>query len=335
MQTFTDRISSAYAYNARTAAAVHDAASSLNCIEDVHECKALAHRLMQCVDPGNWWHETEAVDTRTGEELDSVYGQYWRCGSRLCSSCTSYYSRRNRRKLRDSLRVQKLARGERYYFLTFTIQNPSLTIMQTRKLVNIAWQLMTKRSVWRDLIRGGCKSEEFTVTPNGYHYHVHSLVRSKWILFQELRRLWTDCVEEAFRREGVPFEVATKDGFLWLKAKMLVDPDHAVQEVAKYITKSDSWSKVPPHVMAEIALTPRWNRMFELFGSFRNITATPILDTGNIFHGEDVPRAQPWREMVRRIGFERYSHILSVQIADARSYRMAELGRRYAKAPPD
>lgn len=328
MRDIEQRITNAQAFNAQTAAAIYDAAVTCTDERDVDELKALAHRLTRCVARDNWWTETDAIDQRTGELVDA-FGQFWRCGSRLCSSCTSYYSRRNRKRTREAIANQRLAKGERYYFVTFTITNPKLTIRETRELVNRAWTLLRKRQTWRDLIRGGVKSEEFTVTPNGFHYHLHMLLRSKWMLFQELRRQWTDCVAQAFEEQGLTLDVHTKDGFLIVKVKTVGNTEGAVKEVAKYITKSDSWAKLDKRVMAEIGLTPRWNRMFELFGTFREANASPIVHTGNLSDGEAVAIRSPWREQARRIGFERYSHILAEQIANARDYRERQIRLRY------
>ena len=45
---------------------------------------------------------------------------------------------------------------------------------------------------------------------------------------------------------------------------------NAVLEVCKYITKNDSWEKIPPTDLIEIASIKRFPRMFELFGCFRD-----------------------------------------------------------------
>jgi hypothetical protein len=58
----------------------------------------------------------------------------------------------------------------------------------------------------------------------------------------------------------------------------------AVQEVCKYITKSDSWEKISEKDLLGIARIERFPRMFELFRFFRTQrNANAVLEHPNVF----------------------------------------------------
>ena len=101
--------------------------------------------------------------------------------------------------------------------------------------------------------------------------------------FEQFRKEWTDCVRIAFEEFNIPFEVKNKDGLLSVKIERVTASPNglkgAVQEVCKYITKSDSWEKLPEKDLMEIASIERFPRMFELFGYFRfQRTANEVLN---------------------------------------------------------
>jgi hypothetical protein len=85
--------------------------------------------------------------------------------------------------------------------------------------------------------------------------------------------VWTECIKTAFREFNLPCEFKTDDGLAMVKIKRLSSSVNglkgAIQEVCKYITKSDSWEKLPQKDLIEIASIKRFWRMFEIFGSFK------------------------------------------------------------------
>lgn len=296
---------------------------------DREELQALTERLTICSSPENHFIATDALNETTGE-LYEANGTLWNCGSKLCPSCLSKQAARNRRKLRNALDRQTLDRGERYYFVTFTIPNPRLPILRTRDLVNRAWTLFRKRKLCVSLVKGGCKSEEFTLTANGYHYHLHGIFLSKFLLYNEVRRTWTECVETAFAEANQPFTVNTKDGLLLVKLQPVKDRERAIQEVCKYITKSDSWQKMRVGDLVDLALIRRWARMFELFGSFANRgTREAILDTTDLSDGEASPENVYWRDFVQDFGLPAYKERLSEEVAKVWANRRRQIVRRW------
>ncbi len=156
--------------------------------------------------------------------------------------------------------------------------------------------------------RGGFKNCEFTFTDNDlYHYHLHALMIGKSKIqrdkFYEIRREWTKSLKFAFAKHGIAWECNTGNknfipalySFLWSKPLMslflnakdetkffglavvnVVKVDYTnrektILELCKYVTKNDSWVKVPDHQLLEIASMARFWRMFEKFGVCREI----------------------------------------------------------------
>jgi hypothetical protein len=247
----------------------------------------LCYRIWTCSDRENHWVGDDLHNTETGE-LFAGNGNLWSCGSKLCPSCVAKASNRSRNELKLSLKNQKLMTGEMYQFITLTIPNPNLSLVQTRTVLDRVWTLFRKRDYFKQKIRGGSKSEEFTLTGNGYHYHYHLLCITRFLNFTEFRREWTSCIEIVFREFNLPCEFKTDDGLAMVKIKRLSSSVNglkgAIQEVCKYVTKSDGWEKLPPKDLIEIASIKRFWRMFEIFGSFRaQRNANVVLDSPNVF----------------------------------------------------
>jgi hypothetical protein len=272
-------------FGASSALALFDALKQHK-IKD-EEVWALGNRIRVCSERENHWIGDELHNTETGE-LYAGNGNLWSCGSKLCPSCVAKASNRSRNELKLSLKNQKLLTGEMYQFITLTIPNPNLSLIQTRTLIDRIWTLFRKRDYFKQKIRGGSKSEEFTLTENGYHYHYHLLCVTRFLNFTEFRREWSECIEIAFREFNLPCEFKTDDGLAMVKIKRLSSSVNglkgAIQEVCKYVTKSDSWEKLPQKDLIEIASIKRFWRMFEIFGSFRaQRNANVVLESPNVF----------------------------------------------------
>ena len=274
----------------------------------------LYQRVSACALRSNHWVGEDLHNEETGELYDGN-GIFWGCGSRLCPSCVAKLSRRSRRQLRLALDEQKLYVGENYQFITLTMPNPGLSLLRTRAIMDRAWSLFRKRDFFKEKIRGGSKNEEFTFTENGYNYHFHLLCITRFLSFARVRQEWTDCLQKSFEENNVPFVVNTEDGLVVVNVKRVSGKqkiEKTILEVCKYITKNDSWEKIPPNDLVEVASIKRFPRMFELFGCFResrkesenhsekyasdndlptknneNLNESTILDTKEISDAED------------------------------------------------
>jgi hypothetical protein len=247
----------------------------------------LCNRVWTCSEPENHFVGDDLHNRQTGE-LYAGNGNLWGCGSKLCPSCVAKSSNRSRKELNLALKNQKLFTGEMYQFITLTMPNPNLPLLQTRSIMDRAWSLFRKRDYFIEKIRGGSKSEEFTITENGYHYHFHLLCVTRFLSFEKFRREWTECLTIAFRELNLPCEFKTADGLAMVKIKRLNSSANAlkgaVQEVCKYVTKSDSWEKISEKDLLDIAQIGRFPRMFELFRFFRTQrNVNSVLEFPNVF----------------------------------------------------
>jgi hypothetical protein len=257
-----------------------------NKIKD-EEPYGLCHRIWNCSEPENQFLGDDLHNRETGE-LYAGNGNLWGCGSKLCPNCVAKSSSRSRKELTLALKNQKLFTGEKYQFITLTMPNPGLPLLQTRSIINRAWSLLRKRDYFVEKIRGGSKGEEFTITENGYHYHFHFLCVTRFLSFNRFRREWTECLKIALSEHNLPCEFKTDDGLAIAVIKPLNSSVNGlkatVQEVCKYVTKSDSWEKISEKDLLDIAKIERFPRMFELFGFFRvQRNANAVLEHPDVF----------------------------------------------------
>lgn len=245
--------------------------------------QGLADRIFACSRRENAFVAKDLHAADTGELYDGK-GALWSCNSRICPSCVAKLARRNRRITRHVLDSEKLFLGEHWFFLTFTMPDLLLKefpLLFCRAVINDAWRKFS-RSVWfAKVIRGGMKSEEFTVGKQSqYHYHIHSLAVCKNRItsdnFIEIRREWTNALAFSFKKHGVEFRCNTGDGYANVNVKKVYNKRAAVLELSKYLTKSESWSNIPPEQLADIATVERFPRMFEVFGACKT-TAKALL----------------------------------------------------------
>lgn len=307
-----------------------------------------AHRIQTCNAEGNIWTAKDMHNSE-GECFDGT-GRFWNCGSKLCPSCVARQSKRNRNNLRNAIEQQKLRLGESLGMITLTFPTTDLPLLKARRIMLIAWQLLRKRKWFKDTIIGAARSEEFTLTRKGFHYHQHLLTRSKYVSYHMLRSEWTHCIKTAFDREDIPISIATADGLAVAHYRRVTSVNSAINEVAKYVTKNDSWSKLRPEDLLDVASIVRFPRMFELLGSFANRSLVApaeegdcgedgdYLDTTSLTDGEQVTG---WRQRLRSVGVAEYLQEFGDEVRDKSLFRVEQLKFRYPaasfarlKAPP-
>jgi hypothetical protein len=272
------------------------------------------------------------IPSRRDDKPYTIHSRFFRCNSKLCPDCLARQSAKTRRRLRDAVARQTLRRGERYYFVTFTIVNPSRDLLFTRSIVARAWTLFRKRQLCVSLFRGGSKSEEFTVTKNGFHYHLHCLFLSKFMLYNELRRTWTDCVAQAFADHELELVINRRDNMLSVDIQLVIPNSGLYFELCKYLTKSHSWLKMPLTDLRDIALVRRWHRMFELFGSFADRCKDkepprrkPNVHTRFLTDGTSSAVATYWRDKVNTTGNYNYYLQIIREFESTRRMRIEQL----------
>lgn len=281
----------------------------------------IAWRIARCADDHNVWLICDA-------ERGWLHGRFWKCNSKLCSFCISAESRRRRRSLLDA--IDGLPdRKRKWHFVTFTLENPSASIITTRHIVNESWSRLRKRRVFA-AVRAVAKSEEFTITRSGYHYHIHTLIDTDYIDYQLWRREWTECVEASDGASRNLFGFQTIDGMLIVNVRRVRNPKDIVNELGKYITKSTSFRDLSRETLNELAAVRRWNRMFELLGELRNqhrekptkSAARSIVHTKSLSDGEHSDRwfFEQKREATRNFMYDVLEHKFQAKL-----YTIAEI----------
>jgi hypothetical protein len=339
-----------------------------------------AARMKECADRQNFYLGEDFLDVSTGEVWDG-FGNLFGCGLKLCQSCMSRAASRNRTIARAAVQNTKLLkrehfcydRGEwikeqeRLRFVTLTMPEIFVTMLDTMEIQKRAWDLFRKLKFTKDYFGGFIKSGEFTVRENDtYHAHIHLLAISFFVPEHLIKRYWTDCVEKAFNEFGIEFTARQAN----VNIKLVDNPDNAIKEVCKYITKTKTWEEIPTHHLLEITRIRRWDRLFEVTGRFREtvrilnaekerlssdprtegalIEATDdrsdyYLDTDVIIDGEaseadsysvssEKPKRENWRQVIEREGLEKYLEILSRQVDYAQKIRKLRLVLKFPDA---
>jgi hypothetical protein len=258
-----------------------------------------------------------------------------------------------------------------------------------------------KRKTWfQKTIRGGFKNCEFTYTENSvYHYHTHGLFVAKSSIqrdkFYEIRLHWTKALQFAFKKFNVEWECRTGNknfipalySFLLSKPKMSLflnarettkffgladvqvvkvdwkNREKTISELCKYVTKNESWSKIPIDQLEAVVAVPRLWRMFESFGVCRQTarqldkisveipenyehdhqsesTNQGVNSNGDTymyqnklndrrFPSSNLKPRVPWRVRVSEIPFQQYKMELDEEIRYAQRFRRYQLHRRF------
>ncbi len=242
----------------------------------------LAARIAECSSKYNHFLADD-LNTSDGECFNG-FGNLYGCGSKLCHSCIDKAAKLNRKKAREAIEQTRLLRREylpdgakdyvveqeRLRFVTLTMPKVSLSCTQSIALLAHAWDLFRKLDFTKNYFGGYVKSIEFTVrSDNSYHAHIHLLAISFFLPEKTLKRLWRRCLQSAFAASGLDWRCETKDNSPVVNIKLVDSIENALSEVCKYVTKSESWEKIPSAHLLEVASVKRWGRMFELAGRLK------------------------------------------------------------------
>jgi hypothetical protein len=242
-----------------------------------------AERLQACSDRYNFYMCDDFVDFQTGETFFG-FGNLLGCGLKLCPNCTARAAARNRKislRVLDNTDLQNrehfcfitggyIVEQEQHRFVTLTMPKIFKSLKVTSKIKKRAWDLFRKLKFTKTYFPAIIKTAEFTVRADRtYHYHLHLLAISYFVPEALIKEAWTSCVRTAFDEFGIEFEATQAN----VNLKLIYDLHGAVKEVCKYITKSDSWEKIPAEHLLEITEIRRWDRMFEISGRFRQTLA--------------------------------------------------------------
>jgi hypothetical protein len=323
---------------------------------------ACAERLERCASPSNVF-VADDFHTKDGEAY-SANGNLWSCSSLLCQNCTGKLARNNRKTIRHVVKNEKLFIGENWYFITLTM--PDLLLKgYSLEFITVVFQKAfeafthrnndaRKRTQYQKLIRGLFKNAEFTYTENQtFHFHAHLLAIAKSKIqrdnFSLIRTLWTNALERAFEFYSIPFELTTSDNLAVVNVQKVnfANREKTIQELCKYVTKSDSWQNIPLAEIEKIIERPRRVRMFEALGVCResakkmrddltkaraNITDETYLDTKQVTPRKVKQRRASWRVRIKEMSLDEYRKELDTEVLQVQSYRRRQLSRSYPAA---
>jgi Replication protein len=358
---------------------------------DEAEALGAAGLMRQCGHIENVWHG-EQLSNEAGEQYEG-FGVLYGCNVRLCPYCMSARRRVSRARARSGMARVGLSHGEKWFLVTLTM--PTLpaqqaSLFETMRVVYEAWASFTKHGAWQSLARASIKGVEFTLgqrhkeegrewTPerDGYHVHIHLLAVARWIDVATLRREWSRRILQAWEARGIRRGINTKDGLAVCHARIVtnrkvkktgsvISYEGALSEVSKYITKAESFLKIPEAQLMDVASVRRWPRMFELLGACRSPRNKKGQDTGqgtsdegradyldtkslssenlsSALSGRNEqlkealraarPRSVPLRDrglMLLMSGeWEKWDEELAEHVSDVRSYRRLMLSRRF------
>ncbi len=329
---------------------------------------ALAERMRQCSLKSNHYLAEDLTDAN-GECFDG-FGNLWGCGSKLCHSCVTRAASRNRKLAREVLENTKLIRRkyfcyvkkksvteqEKYRFVTLTMPKVNLSCIETLNLLRRAWELFRKLDFTKNYFSGFVKSTEFTVrNDKTYHAHLHLLAVSVFIPEKLIKKYWLNCVRTAFNESGVKF----KANAVVVNLKKVDSIDAALNEICKYLTKSESWSAVPKAHLLEVANVARFPRMFEMTGRLKKTaqrikaqklfekqlraetknaenTGADYLDKNDVTDGNtskvSAKRREHWRDLVKKNGLAWYVKELEAQVTETMRVRQEILTKKYPLA---
>lgn len=333
--------------------------------------KAVAFRMEQCALRENIWTATD-LHTKDGEAFDGT-GNLYSCGSKLCAACSANQSREMRKRARKA--VESLGSGNydvrwRSVVLTMPLQRGASVISSIEK-INKAFRIMSNRKFWKTRVKGGIKSVEFTVRPDGYHVHIHLLVLSEHLpvnseterRFERLRkrrRLFIGNLRDEMAYalkaaqialNGLPIVAVydVKNRNLKARGNREISLEKALLETAKYITKSESWDKIPDASLVELAEITRWKRMFEILGaSIRrgesseatedenaSLVHKQTLSAGenaNLIKRGNLEPSATWRQLLNALDFDTWQRQMKARINRIRAFRTASLSNYFSAA---
>jgi hypothetical protein len=338
---------------------------------------ACAERLERCASPSNVF---VADDFHNADgEAYSANGNLWSCSSLLCQNCTGKLARNNRKTIRHVVKNEKLYVAENWYFITLTMPNLLLKDYSLDFITLVfqkAFEAFThrnndarKRTQYQKLIRGLFKNAEFTYTENQtFHFHAHLLAIAKSKIqrdnFSLIRTLWTNALEKSFEFYGIPFELNTSDNLAVVNVQKVnfANREKTIQELCKYVTKSDSWQNIPLAEIEKIIERPRRVRMFEALGVCResakkmrerltkarenqnkeflaeyrkaraNIEVETYLDLKQLTPRKVKQRRASWRVRIKEISLDEYRKELDREVLQVQEYRRRQLLRSYPAA---
>lgn len=191
------------------------------------------------------WHDYRSiVCTHCGHVIKvPVY-----CGDRFCHVCSR--PRLNRVRNRINWLVKNTERKYNYGFSHLTLTIPSQPFLPGMlRLLSRSFRKLRQRKLWRSRVDGGAFVFEVTVSEAGFHAHIHAILFSRYIDFNDLLPMWLKCSGG----RGV-----------FIKR---IPVGQIAQYLSKYISKPSGTFETDRSVSEALSGT----RLFNVFGSWHSL----------------------------------------------------------------
>jgi len=172
-----------------------------------------------------------------------------RCGDRFCPVCNAGRLALIREKLQFIVKNITLQPGERFRFLTFTVENQE-NLKQMCSFLIKKFRKLRESRFWKTYYQGGSYVIEVTGTQGNWHAHLHVLAAGYYCP----QRLLLDAWRSQCGRGGVYCKNAEKGS--------------TIRYILKYISKSECQGENQD--LAASAL--KGYRLYQPFGSFMSVS---------------------------------------------------------------
>lgn len=250
--------------------------------ENDAESEAVADLIEESANDENIFvaEEIDFIDKKTGKrKFIDVYGSLNVVASRCNPAYLKTQSARGRKRIYVALARVKPQSGEKLRYIVLT--QPDLfgfDFVGGYELLSRAMVRLKNHPYFKKNFRGGVTSDEFTLGAENTHFHFHTNILGymKWLDFDELRRVWTDCLRKAARDMGRELVVNTKDGLVNINIQDVkpkvrnsskeITLDDAITECVKYVVKGSDFAKIPTEFICQVERTLYKKRLVETFG---------------------------------------------------------------------
>jgi hypothetical protein len=274
--------------------------------DDDAESEAVADLIEESANDENLFvaEDIDFVDTKTGErKFIDVYGSLNVVASRCNPAYLKTQSARGRKRIKTALARVKPQSGEKLKFIVLTTTDLfGFDFVGGYELLSRAMVKLQNHPYFKKNFRGGATSDEFTLGAKITHFHLHEniLGYAKWLDFNELRRVWTNCLRYAARDMGKELNVNTKDGLVDVKIKDVKPKvrnadkettlDDAINECVKYVVKGSDFAKIPAEFICQVEKTLYRKQLVGTFGE------------ANLRNGKRKSKANNERQYVHKNG---------------------------------
>jgi Ca2+-binding EF-hand superfamily protein len=226
------------------------------------------------------------IDEKTGNrKFIDAYGSLNVVSSRCNPAYLKSSSARGRKRISSALARIKPQSGEKLRYIVLTQPDMfGFDFDGGYELLSGTNVRLKNHPFFKANFRGGVTTDEFTLGAENTHFHFHTniLGYTKWIDFDELRRVLTDCMQKTARDMGRELVFNTIDGLANIYIKDVKPKVHnstkeitladAVRETVKYVVKGSDFAQIPAQFICQAEKSLFGKRLVETFGEANSRT---------------------------------------------------------------